>query len=167
MKKGKYLLLVYLIVLVWILLFKFSISADDFREMMQLNMRRINVIPFGDSAKVNGMIDRSELWNNFLIFVPFGGLLGIVAKKSNVWQKIGYLFIFSFMIELMQYLLQIGASDITDILTNVSGGVLGMGVYALLRRQFPNGKLDERLVMIGSVLLLFSVGLLLAVILIN
>lgn len=167
MKKGKYLLLVYLIVLVWILLFKFSISADDFREMMQLNMRRINVIPFGDSSKVKGMIDRSELWNNFLIFVPFGGLLGIVAKKSNVWQKIGYLFIFSFMIELMQYLLQIGASDITDILTNVSGGVLGMGVYALLRRQFPNGKLDERLVMVGSVLLLLSVGLLLAVILIN
>lgn len=71
------------------------------------------------------------------------------------------------MIELMQYLLQIGASDITDILTNVSGGVLGMGVYALLRRQFPNGKLDERLVMVGSVLLLLSVGLLLAVILIN
>lgn len=167
MKKGKYLLLVYLIVLVWILLFKFSISTDDFREMMQLNMRRINVIPFGDSVKVNGMIDRSELWNNFLIFVPFGGLLGIVAKKSNIWQKIGYLFIFSFMIELMQYLLQIGASDITDILTNVSGGVLGMGVYALLRRQFPNGKLDERLVMVGSVLLLLSVGLLLAVILIN
>lgn len=45
----------------------------------------------------------------------------------------------SIVLEVMQYILGVGASDITDVITNTIGGVAGLGVALGLSKLFPKG----------------------------
>ena len=38
----------------------------------------------------------------------------------------------------MQYILAVGRSDITDVLTNTAGGLLGLAVYSIAARLIGN-----------------------------
>lgn len=153
-KKGlaRSLFILYLLSLIWILLFKLAFTAEDFDRLFNSRLRSINLIPFGESLIINGQIDISEIMNNVIIFMPFGGLLGIVNKKAKWIQRIGYIFAFSLGIEVMQYVLGVGASDLTDLITNVSGGIIGLVIYNLLKKGFNENKLDHVLTVIGSIL---------------
>ena len=44
----------------------------------------------------------------------------------------------SFLLETTQYVLAIGRSDITDVLTNTVGGLLGLIVYLMVARLIGN-----------------------------
>lgn len=44
----------------------------------------------------------------------------------------------SFLLETMQYILAAGCSDITDVLTNAAGGLLGLIVYLMAARLIGN-----------------------------
>ena len=44
----------------------------------------------------------------------------------------------SFLLETTQYVLAIGRSDITDVLTNTAGGLLGLIVYLMVARLIGN-----------------------------
>ncbi|CAM3280270.1 VanZ family protein [Vagococcus fessus] len=157
--KGKYLFISYLVVLVWILLFKMAASPADFKALVLSGHRVINLIPFGESVIINGNLDFSEIINNSLIFIPFGGLLGIISKQTNYLQKIMMILGFSVCIEVSQYILGIGATDITDVLTNTLGGIVGLVIYIGLSKLVKQDKLDKFLVNVGSVL--FAIPLIL------
>ena len=43
----------------------------------------------------------------------------------------------SVMLEVLQYILGVGASDITDVITNTFGGAVGLGVALGLSKIFP------------------------------
>lgn len=45
-------------------------------------------------------------------------------------------YLLSFLFEIIQYIFAIGASDITDIIGNTSGGIIGIAVFTLFRRFF-------------------------------
>ena len=49
-------------------------------------------------------------------------------------KKLAFLFLFSLFLEGMQFVLGIGATDVTDILMNFIGGFLGICIYQGLRR---------------------------------
>lgn len=51
----------------------------------------------------------------------------------------------SFLLETMQYVLAIGRSDITDVLTNTVGGLLGLVVYSMIARLLGNRAKTNRL----------------------
>lgn len=155
-KRAQFLLVIYLLVLVWILLFKVSISLSSLIHSLNLN-RSINLIPFQASTIINGKIGLMEIGYNFLIFVPFGGLLGIVKKEKAFLTKVLWIASFSLGVEILQFILGVGASDITDLLMNTSGGVAGLLIYQLLRRLFSETKLDKFLVVLGVIL--FSASL--------
>lgn len=148
-KLQKLLFYCYLISLVWILLFKMSISGDDLRAIM--GTRYLNLIPFGEPAKVNGTFNWTEVINNCLIFLPFGGLLSIISNRT-FGKKILLIVLFSIIIECLQYLLQLGRTDITDVLTNSLGGVIGLLAYSGLNNIFEKKKLDIVLTYIGGIL---------------
>ena len=46
----------------------------------------------------------------------------------------------SFLLETMQYILAVGRSDITDVLTNTAGGLLGLAVYSTWIHLLPISK---------------------------
>lgn len=156
-KRAQFLLVIYLLVLIWILLFKVSISLSSLMHSLNMN-RSINLLPFQASTIINGKIGLMEISYNFLIFVPFGGLLGIAKKEQTFLTKVLWIAGFSLGIEIFQFILGVGASDITDLLMNTSGGVAGLLIYQLLRRLVSESKLDKFLVILGGILFAVCLG---------
>lgn len=152
-KYSKFLFGAYLVILVWILLFKMSGNFQQMAFLLQHPSRSINLIPFGESMIINGKIRYTEIFYNFLIFVPFGGLLCIVIKQTSFLQKISGMMLFSIAVEVLQFAFGLGASDITDVINNTLGGLAGVLIYAGLKKIFHNErKLDSSLTLIGSTL---------------
>ena len=66
-----------------------------------------------------------EVFLNILLFVPFGFLAGFYHDHS-FRKAVAFSFLLSLTIELLQPLISTYRTfDITDIITNVSGGILG------------------------------------------
>lgn len=61
----------------------------------------------------------------------------ILFRKNNL-KSILFVFFFSLAIEFLQYALSIGVFDITDIINNTLGGVLGVGIYNLALKKFKS-----------------------------
>ncbi|NFV13939.1 VanZ family protein [Clostridium sporogenes] len=156
-KLGKILLLVYGLLLIWILLFKFSISPSAVisRAFDGASYRHINLIPLMESG------GRKEVLLNFIIFIPLGVVAQLVGKKNSIIKNMIYILIFSLFIEVSQYILAVGATDITDLLTNTFSGDLGILFYMGLSRLLDTKKLDKILVIVGLTLLVLTVLLVL------
>jgi glycopeptide antibiotics resistance protein len=142
---SKLLLAAYTATLLWLLLFKFSVH---FASVLHDDSRSINLIPFSHSSGSAG-----EIVDNLLVFLPFGLLLGVNCKRLELWRKLLAVFVLSLTVEVVQYILAIGVSDITDVITNTLGGLLGLMVYDLARRHMREESLDRLIVTAGTVLL--------------
>lgn len=117
------LFIFYLTILTWIIVFKMRVSFEEFG-----GIRSMNLIPFGASVIVNGKIDYTEIIQNVLAFIPFGVLIYTLwEEKPFIWKALPIV-LTSLVFEVVQYVLAIGAADITDVITNSSGGILGLGI---------------------------------------
>lgn len=80
---------------------------------------------------------------NVLMMVPFGFMLAIFKKRHVIWGAMVVVlatFTFSLFIELSQPLINpYRSSDVTDLITNTFGGLLGYLLY-LLYLTMPRGK---------------------------
>lgn len=115
------LMIFYLIALIWVIIFKLEFSI---KELPQI--RNINLIPFNQPSIVNGKADISEIILNVLAFIPYGLFIHILMDEKSILKKLLIIFATSFIFELIQYIFAIGASDITDIISNTSGGIIGI-----------------------------------------
>ena len=127
------LFLIYLALLVWIILFKLQFSISDLDKI-----RSINCIPFHYDKEIGVAFHLTEVLENVLIFVPMGIYLQMLMPKVKLYAKIMMIAGTSFLLETTQYVLAIGRSDITDILTNTAGGLLGLIVYLMVARLIGN-----------------------------
>ena len=127
------LFLIYLALLVWIILFKLQFSISDLDKI-----RSINFIPFHYDKEIGAAFHLTEVLENFLIFVPMGIYLQMLMPKVKLYAKIMMIAGTSFLLETTQYVLAIGRSDITDVLTNTVGGLLGLIVYLMVARLIGN-----------------------------
>ena len=155
------LFLIYLALLVWIILFKLQFSISDLDKV-----RSINLIPFHYDKKVGTAFHLTEVLENFLIFVPMGIYLQmLLPRKKIICEVHADCFGTSFLLEAMQYILAVGRSDITDVLTNTAGGLLGLAVYSMAARLIGNrikaNRLFSILAGIVSVVVIGLLGLLL------
>lgn len=135
------LFIIYAIALVWIIVFKmeFSLSAIN-------DMQTINLDPYSAPARINGEIVYEEIYFNILAFVPLGLYLGMLFKKWHIYQHIIVFFLVSLGFEIVQYVFAIGASDITDVINNVIGGMIGLLVYRILRFMLKNGHRTQKII---------------------
>ena len=62
----------------------------------------------------------------------------MLMPKVKLYAKIMMIAGTSFLLETTQYVLAIGRSDITDVLTNTAGGLLGLIVYLMVVRLIGN-----------------------------
>src|ERR1700722_1153790 len=142
---SRVLLAVYTAVLIWLILFKFSVHIAS---VLSYDTRSVNLVPFSNSSGTSG-----EMADNVLVFIPFGLLLGLNFKRLDLWRKILVVFVFSLTAEVIQYILAIGASDITDVITNAFGGLIGLMAYDLGSKNIPQESLDRFIVITGIALL--------------
>ncbi len=152
------LFIVYLFFLVWSILFKLDFSLNEIEEI-----RAYNFIPFHYEDGHNVGFHFSEVINNVLIFIPAGVYLCLFFKKMSFWGKTALVFAISFALECSQYTLSVGGFDITDLITNTVGGVVGIGVYLTGLALFRDKVKVERIgaILVNAVTVLFVGGMLL------
>lgn len=151
---------IYVIILTWIILFKMTTSISELPKL-----RNINLIPYSESVIVNGRLDFGELIQNAIAFVPVGVYISMLKPKWRFVKKLLPIMGISLTYEIVQYILAVGATDITDFINNTAGGVIGIGIYLFAEMLFKDKtvKVLSALAFIGTVGLLGLVGLLLAV----
>jgi glycopeptide antibiotics resistance protein len=147
---SKILLALYLLILTWLVLFKFSL---DVPSVLHYQMRSLNLIPFAGFSQGNSR----EMIDNFVVFVPLGLLLGVNLKRTTFWRKLAYVFFFSVMAEVIQFVLAIGTTDITDVITNTLGGLFGLMLYGVSDKFVDNKKLERFIVVTGTILLILLI----------
>ena len=121
----KSLFAIYLIVMGWIILLKLGVQFSYTEE------RRINLIPFA-----NGYFTMMETIMNVVIFIPMGMFAGALFRNMLFGFKLFFFFLISLVLEGLQYVFKLGAFDITDLLTNTTGGVIGYLLYLGFRGFF-------------------------------
>lgn len=122
---------VYLVLLAWLVLFKFETNLSRMEHI-----RGINLIPFYYDTEVSLMLHAKEVSYNVLIFVPLGVYVCMFRPKWSMVKKLLPGFALSLLFEALQYIFAIGATDITDLITNTLGGALGIALFLLLQRLF-------------------------------
>jgi glycopeptide antibiotics resistance protein len=148
----KALLAVYLLILIWLVLFKFSVHLS----LVIYPTRVLNLIPFAYFSRA----DLRELFYNVVFFIPFGLLLSVNLKRATFWRRLAFVCMFSLAAETIQFVFAIGVADMTDVITNTLGGFLGLMLYELLNRYVDDDKLDRVIVVAGTISLLVFVVLL-------
>lgn len=90
--------------------------------------------PFSDVIRNRGDFIR-QIVLNIIMMVPFGILFPLTLKNKKKFLKtILAVFLFSLTIEILQPLINpYRISDITDIITNVTGGIIGYGIYLIFK----------------------------------
>lgn len=144
---------VYIFILVWLILFKMAMPS----EIPYLDhIRNINLIPFYYDNETSG--HASEVIKNVILFIPLGLYLRIMGLS---WRKaivIGAAL--SAVLEILQYIFGVGASDITDLITNTLGTAVGVGIHASLSICFKKKeKLNKVLNVIALVCTVLMMGM--------
>jgi glycopeptide antibiotics resistance protein len=120
----------YLFVLLWLVLFKFS--GDPLGVIASYQARSLNLIPFADSGL-------GDMRDNFLAFFVLGLLVGINDRSRGFVRKVAFVALLSLAVEGLQYVLAIGAADITDVLMNSLGGMAGLALTDLAHKHLRHG----------------------------
>jgi glycopeptide antibiotics resistance protein len=119
----------YLVLLAWIVVWKLEVPHIGGGEL-----RQIKLVPFAPSA-CDGASELSEVVANVLLFLPFGLYLGLLAPTWPSWKTAGTVAGASLALEVAQYVLAVGSSDVTDLITNTTGALAGLGLLVLARRR--------------------------------
>lgn len=127
-------------------LFKY-IPITEIFSSGRLFSQSVNLIPFADwNIDRIGML--RDIILNVILFCPFGFLLQMISNKRRIG-KISVVIpaFISVIIELLQYCFSLGAADITDVISNVLGALIGATLYSVFRIIFQKNieKANRRL----------------------
>ncbi|WOA60299.1 MULTISPECIES: VanZ family protein [Bacillus cereus group] len=114
------------------------------RHIGMEQIRVVNLIPFIGMYKlmtnyVDIMVPIKNILFNIILFMPFGfTLLWKNHTKLSIYQVTMIGFIFSLLIEFIQYVFPSGrSSDIDDVILNTVGTLLGCLFWNLIYTLFP------------------------------
>lgn len=123
------LFIVYFMMLTWIIVFKMELSMSNL-----VAERSINLIPFKESVIVNGKVSFSEIINNAIVFIPIGVFTAMLADNWKFIKMAAVPFGISLFYEITQYIFAVGACDVTDLINNTLGGIVGILIFKLRRK---------------------------------
>lgn len=149
-----FLFIIYMVLLVWIILFKlqFSISELD-------TIRSVNFIPFHYDNEIGIRFHLTEVLENVAIFAPLGIYLCMLKHEPKFTVKLMFIVGTSLALEVFQYILSIGRSDITDLITNTCGGLIGIAIYSILVKLFRSRRRTNKFItIIASIVTVLVIG---------
>lgn len=130
------LIYIYLVFVLYFTLMPFVLPIPGGNRLF---LNSVNLIPFNDLIhQRSGAL--LEIVLNVLMMLPFGFLLSMKGNKK-VGIVVLYTFLLSLFIETMQLLYVWSGSivyrsfDITDLMTNILGGSLGILIYISIKKQ--------------------------------
>jgi glycopeptide antibiotics resistance protein len=122
---------VYLLLLAWVVLWKLEVPWIGEAATLA---RPLKLVPFAASGDA-GASAPIEVIINLVIFVPFGLFLGTLAPSWPWWTAGAIILGASLVLEIVQHLISTGSFDTTDLIVNTAGGLIGYGIFALVRRR--------------------------------
>lgn len=128
-KLTKILFGFYFLLLVWAVLFKLQWAIEDLP-----NFRSLNLVPLEGTAIIDAHYDYMEIGLNIAIFFPFGHFLSQIKPHWHLLIRILVITLTSIFFEMCQYVFVIGGTDITDVIANTLGGILGIVLYVLVKK---------------------------------
>ena len=151
----------YLFLLTWLVLFKFAFTIEEIPHLRQLNL-----IPFHYETSVKPIMHIKEVVYNILVFVPAGVYFTAFFGERKWWEGIGASFLISLSFEIIQWIFSIGVSDITDLLGNTLGGVLGTLLFVLFGKILSKKRMRV-INVVGAVVEIVGIALLSALFVAN
>ena len=109
----------------WLVLFKCAISIEDIPHF-----RGVNLIPFYYNNE--NSVHLKEVVYNIVVFIPAGFYFTALFGKEKKLTGVFITAILSLLFEITQWIFSIGASDITDLITNTLGGICGLFLFILM-----------------------------------
>jgi hypothetical protein len=93
---------------------------------------------YGDGIAGVNLQWRAVFWNsnaetlaNILIFIPIGWMLYLLLR--GFWRTMFAGLALVLLIELSQYVFRLGITDVVDVMTNMTGILVGFLIFALIR----------------------------------
>ena len=115
--------ILYLLALIWVIVFK--ANRDLLVYGGEPEFRQISFYLY-----FNG----KETLLNIAAFIPAGLFLMLLPRQGKILPACIGSFLLSLAFEVVQYILMLGTSDLTDLLTNTLGGIVGVGTFCLCQR---------------------------------
>lgn len=150
---------VYFILLIWLVLFKFAINLSELPSM-----RSINLIPFYYDKETNTHL--REVFYNVIVFVPLGVYLQIFKADWKKATKCLVVIGISFLFEVVQFIFAIGASDVTDLIGNTLGGIIGI-LFCIIMKKIAPKKFISIINVSGLLIEIVAIGLMLLLLVAN
>lgn len=133
-------------------------------QFSYMENRLVNFIPFFEPLTSHGKVDYAEIIMNVVIFVPLGVYSGILFSRWSFARSILFFFLISLFIEGLQFMLRIGAFDITDIITNTLGGIIGLTLVKAIEKVVGDSVKTQKFIntvaTIGTVIMILFLFLL-------
>lgn len=126
----------YIFILTWVILAKLDWSRLLASNISWINNPRVLLHPGVTWVNINVVpyahFDKIEVFLNILFFIPFGIFLKVFSKKFGFFFTTFLALVLSLFYEGIQYVLNIGFADITDLIDNTLGAVIGWFIVSIL-----------------------------------
>lgn len=133
--KGKDMLLVNTLIYIYlsfVLYFTLMPIITSIPFVLNHSYKPMNLVPFIDVSAGRGDFLRQVVLN-IIMTIPFGFLFPLTRNRTVRFSRtVFFCFLMSLGIELLQPLFN-RASDVTDLITNVFGGVFGYVLYVIFK----------------------------------
>lgn len=144
----------------WAILFFYLFLLADTVFIGRDSIRSVNLIPF-DSIRNFIMINNGiggtriidmNIWGNILMFIPAGIYFILHNASKSITKNLFFIFLLSLFIEVIQYIFALGATDIDDIILNLTGGLIGLIIYKITQKIFKNDIKIKKVISILSLI---------------
>ena len=153
----------YIETLIEVTLFKYISITDLFSSERWFYIQFINYVPFSDWNIDRGGLIRDVLLN-IALFFPFGFLLQMINKNNKInLLQIFIPFTTSISIEILQYIFSVGVTDITDVICNTLGAILGEISYLVFNIIFKKNNIKANKILLCFIGLFAIVNLCLSI----
>jgi len=143
------LFVVYAVLLAWTVLWKLDMPWIGGVG------RVVKLVPF-IAADGEGASEPLEVAANLALFIPIGMFLALLAPRWGWLKTTAVVAAGSAALELTQYVLAIGRTDVTDVIANAAGGLVGYVLVALAEaRSGADGRM--RVARISGIITLIGV----------
>jgi len=112
--------------------------------------RSVNFIPYIEPLSSGNKIDFGEIILNVLIFIPLGLYTGVLYKSWSTVKKLFLFFLISLVFEAIQFIFGIGTLDITDLINNTLGGLIGLIIFKGIDKVLKNSLKAQKFINITS-----------------
>ena len=145
-KISKPLFIIYLVLLILVIVLKYPTTlvvstVQAWRRGEAVCRMAPQLVPFRTTIFYVKHVQAVNDWFfknlacNLIMFMPYGFLLPMFAKKNKRLRVILSGCIVSVMIEIFQYITALGQCDIDDVILNTAGVAIGYFIYYLIYKK--------------------------------